>query len=404
MLEFTEGKIVNIPYTAEKRDGSGTVEAGTDCKLKIYDETQDEWWDGAVWDVETVLTMTHLTQGEWEYEWEIPTGIRGHDIRFIRYNTVDGCVEVSDTVTIEATGKTGSYAPNVKLVDGDAQAVPMVAVVVRDESENIVFGRDTTDEDGLTHFELDAGTYAVRCGPSRNYQFNNPYTVVVSDAMDNPIILVVETATLAYEGLSFGEMKSQISMALLDVYSDRLHEELIAKFIQQGHLETDMYVKWTRDEEHLVSVTGQHEYNMHGSRRNIVVVTCGDDGRIVEEVEFEKMLALMQSPSSGSVAHWATWGNKIFFHPAPAANDIDLCLWIVRAPIPLVCDGDIPDLPAELHQAIVDYGLSRAYIHLEDTLTADEYQELWQTALDRWTADVKEYRSGRVRVQDVEDF
>lgn len=405
MLEFTEGKIVAIPYVAEQRNGAGVISAGTDCEIKIYDIDQDQWWDGDSWeDAETPLTMVHLSQGSWEYDWTIPTGITGHDITFIRYNEVDGCVAISDTVTIQATGKTGSIAVNARVQDADTDPVAMIPLIVRDNDENTIFGRDISDELGLAGFELDAGTYQVRLGPNRNYVFNNPYVMVVSDTMDDPFVFAVEAGELIpYEGMTFGQLKSQVALTLLDVYPDRLTPELVEGFVQNAHLETDMEIKFTRDEEHIDSVGGQYEYTMSWDRRNIVLVTYGDSASVLEQINFEEMLKLKQVASVGVPQKWAVWGARLILYPAPGADDTDICLWIVRVPAPLICDGDIPTLPAELHQSLVDYALARAYIHLGDSLTADEYLGLWRVGMNRWASDVKEWRIERGHVEDVDD-
>ena len=207
-------------------------------------------------------------------------------------------------------------------------------------------------------------------------------------------------------GLNFGNMSSQVQRIIMDVYDDRIDDKLISQWIRQAHIETDGYIKWTRLCEEVTTIAETDEYALNHHRRQIVFVTYGADDEEVDNISIEEMHRTRSAGTSdgGTPLYWAVWANTIHLYPAPGTSDLTLYVWTCAIPDELVCDAEYPSLPPELHQAVVDYALHRAYLHVEDSFQATTYRNAWQGALDRWTSDVAEYRNNRVVITDVEDF
>lgn len=98
-----EGTTFRLQYDAEIRDGTGVVSSGTDVHLKIHNITDNTWWTGSTWDVETELTASHFTNGSWYYDLSIPSGDAGDEIQWVFYNETDGTYIKSGSATIRGS-------------------------------------------------------------------------------------------------------------------------------------------------------------------------------------------------------------------------------------------------------------------------------------------------------------
>jgi len=210
---------------------------------------------------------------------------------------------------------------------------------------------------------------------------------------------------MSAHGLNFGNMKSQIQRIVMDVYDRRVDDMLIGQWIRQGHIETDGYVKWSRDCQEITALEDTDVYALDEWRRQIVFVTFGSTDVEVNSTSIEEMHRMRNASSDaiGTPDYFAVWAGDIYLYPYPTEDEI-IYVWHCVIPEEMACDQEYPSLPAELHQSVVDYALHRAYLHLEDPAHASTYRNTWQAALDRWTPDVADYSSEQASIIDVEPF
>lgn len=100
MALLIAGSTARLRYVAEKRDGSGVVDSGTNVKLKVHDATTDTWYTGAGWGTETELTATPFAAGVWYYDLPVPAGAEGNVIEWVFYDETDGTVVCGDGAVV----------------------------------------------------------------------------------------------------------------------------------------------------------------------------------------------------------------------------------------------------------------------------------------------------------------
>lgn len=70
----------------------------------------------------------------------------------------------------------------------------------------------------------------------------------------------------------------------------------------------------------------------------------------------------------GVVTHFSQWALKIDLYPVPVINDpAGLQVYFTRSPLPVVDVTDVPELPLQYHNRIVEYCLAQAH-ELDDNM------------------------------------
>lgn len=82
-------------------------------------------------------------------------------------------------------------------------------------------------------------------------------------------------------------------------------------------------------------------------------------------------LTVAQGYPVGTPSHYFMWANQINLYPAPDSAGNDITVYYTRVPTAVAADGDIPELPDEYHNRIVEYCLAQAH-ELDDNLDASQ--------------------------------
>lgn len=408
---LTEGNTCRLPHTPIDSSSGDAITSGTDVYIKIYNIATAKWWDGTAWsDVETELSASHWKSGGWYYDLPVAVGLSGDRIQWIFYSKVATTTpryEVARVAPADSVYELGLgiYTVTFHVVDDEANDVPYAYVVVYSDGTNRKVGSGWTDASGEVDIQLEDTDYDVRVGPiivesgGVSYSPETPYSVTVTT--DETIELEMTKNEFETDGYTFGNMKSQVARILLDVFNDRFDNDLIEGWIRQAHIQTDTEIKWTRDELEITTEVAKESYYTIASQRNIICITDANE-KVFPYTQFSEFMELDRE-SQGTPSTWTVWGERIMFNPVPSSIQT-YTVWAVRVPAPLVCDGDIPSLPAELHQAIVDYALHRAYVHLEDMIAAQVYYDKWAKDVRIFGSDAAKYRGRHTHVVDTEDF
>jgi hypothetical protein len=122
-------------------------------------------------------------------------------------------------------------------------------------------------------------------------------------------------------------------------------------------------------------VRGQDHYNLPPDLLTLRSVRVS--GRKLEPLSNEQ--AADWAPNTpqqrqGMVTHFSTWALKIDLYPIPDYNDTDdLQLYYTRSPIPVATMDDVPELPLQYHNRIVDYCIAHAH-ELDDNMEAYKFK------------------------------
>lgn len=203
-----------------------------------------------------------------------------------------------------------------------------------------------------------------------------------------------------YGGLTYKEIRAQVHTAVLDVYPDRVDDDLVKLWVQQGHLEVDRRLRWTRGKETFDTAVDDLSYSRETYWREIVAMVY-DGEKVLEEIDFEDYLRRYdKSQSTGTPDYWATWDEELFLYPTPSAVKT-ITVYMVLPPRVLENDTDSPALNVELHWLIVDYALAKAYFHLQDTNTANNYYAKFERDIGAWEDNVESHRNRNIAVAPV---
>ena len=203
-----------------------------------------------------------------------------------------------------------------------------------------------------------------------------------------------------YAGLTYKEIRAQVHAVVLDVYPDRIDDDLVKLWVQQGHLEIDRRLRWTRTTDTITTTAADRDYAREAQWREIVAVTYdSDDYKIIQEIDFEDYLRrYAESQVAGTPGYWATWGEFLYFYPTPDTTSDTITLYLVVPPVAMALDADVPSFNVELHWLIVDYALAKAYFHLQDINTANNYYSKFYRDLSEWEDSIEGHRNRNISV------
>lgn len=264
----------------------------------------------------------------------------------------------------------GAFAVTVNLKCGLA-AAPEQLCIIRDNDERNFRAGGYTDSDGNFECQLDAGTYKVRFGPSLAYSFENPYTMVVTAAGTKAFTCTAKVQPL--RGLTYGRMKGMLQSAFAEYRQTTagpkyITEWMIEDWVRQGHYRLDARMRWTRAQEDKTTTaeTASYEYTV-GDLQEITEVhyiTSAGEVTLLTRNDPSDRLKWLESGVSGTPTHWCAWDGAIWLTPTPNTTGDTIRLFGVGLPAPLDSDSDIPDLPAQFHDVIVNYAMAMAWRHV----------------------------------------
>lgn len=88
-------------------------------------------------------------------------------------------------------------------------------------------------------------------------------------------------------------------------------------------------------------------------------------GHRLEPIDIEQAASLIPNVGNGATGvptHFTVFASKLDLHPTPNfADPNDLQLYYTRAPIPVAKPEDVPEVPLQYHNRIVEYCLGKAY-------------------------------------------
>ncbi len=112
----------------------------------------------------------------------------------------------------------------------------------------------------------------------------------------------------------------------------------------------------------------------------------GEKLRPYSAQEAEDVLERQTSVRGTPVAFW-TWANRISLHPTPDRSIVGaLTLYYTKQPRPVAQGGDIPEVPPQYHNRIVEYCLQMAYELDENWAAAQAKQTQFTQGVDEQRA------------------
>jgi hypothetical protein len=99
-------------------------------------------------------------------------------------------------------------------------------------------------------------------------------------------------------------------------------------------------------------------------------------------------LTIQQGYPVGMPTHYWIFANQINLYPAPDTTaTTDLTLYYTRQANPVVNLGDVPELPEQYHNRIVEYCMARAYELDENFFIASMKDQAFQAGVDKLRQD-----------------
>lgn len=90
------------------------------------------------------------------------------------------------------------------------------------------------------------------------------------------------------------------------------------------------------------------------------------NGKKIERVDFEEIDTVLPNRNAESGVtgepnvHWV-WDDKIWFWPTPSTGGSgNLDIWYIRRPSTLAANEDIPEIPAYMHEDLIQYAVMKA--------------------------------------------
>lgn len=99
-------------------------------------------------------------------------------------------------------------------------------------------------------------------------------------------------------------------------------------------------------------------------------------------------LSIVQGFPVGTPTHYWIFANQINLYPAPdTTSTTDLMVYYTRQATPVVSLDDIPEVPEQYHNRIVDYCMARAYELDENFFVANMKDQKFDAGVDKLRQD-----------------
>ena len=317
--------------------------------------TQDSGlWHKAIADVsgftegnQYVMRVTHDTMGE-------------EDARWFQYGGIPKTTQPFE----------GAVAVTINLKCGLAAAPDQLCIVRTSDELNFRAG-GYTDSFGNFECQLDPGGYKVRFGPSSSYSYSNPYTLTVQ--VQGIYLFTCTAKVQPLRGLTFGKMKGMLYSAFAEYMQTTagphfITNDTIEDWIRQGHYRVDGQMRWTRATEDISSTedVGTYAYSFGDLIELVQVEYITADGthKRLERVDPDDRLEWLEWGRTGTPSHWTVWNGEVWLMPTPDTTGETIRLYGVGLPEPLDSNSDIPSIPPQYHDLIVNYAMAQAWRHV----------------------------------------
>jgi hypothetical protein len=99
-------------------------------------------------------------------------------------------------------------------------------------------------------------------------------------------------------------------------------------------------------------------------------------------------LSVAQGFPVGTPTHYWIWAGQINLYPAPdTTSTTELTLYYTRQATPVVNLGDVPEVPEQYHNRIVEYCMARAYELDENFFIASMKDQKFEASVDKIRQD-----------------
>lgn len=122
----------------------------------------------------------------------------------------------------------------------------------------------------------------------------------------------------------------------------------------------------TRDILTFDTTVGQNSYNLNSvfsDLRLCYIVRIEFNGKKVNGIQPDAYLNI-ETKQEGPVSKWFLWGDTLYF--VGEVDEVEVVLWVVRAPVRLIDDTDVPELPYYTDEAIIQSAIAACYRESRD--------------------------------------
>lgn len=142
------------------------------------------------------------------------------------------------------------------------------------------------------------------------------------------------------------------------------------------------------------SVSGQDQYSLPPDLLTLRQVRYAT--RSLNYLSATEARNLGTDTATGEPTHFSVYGAKIDLYPIPSVNDgDDIQIYYTRQPNSVAVSADVPELPIQYHNRIVEYCIAQAY-------ELDDNNESYQAKMQQFQDGVDKLKTlGDWQVQDV---
>lgn len=158
--------------------------------------------------------------------------------------------------------------------------------------------------------------------------------------------------------MNLGEIKQRAKRILGDDSGALYAEDDFIRWINDAQIDIARKTEVLQDFSTYSIVAAQQEYDLPDDFIKIVKISY--NGITLKSTTLQEIDSLSPSRDSDSYRdspyRWYIWGNRLWIHPLPVSDVTDaLRIFYVFRPPTLISDNDIPAIPVQMHEDIVQY-------------------------------------------------
>lgn len=161
--------------------------------------------------------------------------------------------------------------------------------------------------------------------------------------------------------MNLGDIKRRVLTQMGDSNNALITAAAVVDWANDGQLDIARKTKCLEDSVDIPVVNGTDRYDKPADL--MLIGSAELDGYLITATTREDVNSLDPSRSANATEGTPTvvypYGDSVYLYPIPT-SDGTLRLFYIRTPEPLVADGDVPEIPVQMHEDIVRYALANA--------------------------------------------
>lgn len=162
--------------------------------------------------------------------------------------------------------------------------------------------------------------------------------------------------------MNLGEIKTRVKRQFGDESGAQITDADIVRWVNDAQVDIVRRTEILQDHRETNVVSSDGSYELPSDFMFMVRATF--DNHLLKQTRMQDIdfqTHSQDTTQAGTPTAVYVWNRTIYLYPKPSVSgSANFDIWFVRAPVAVVVDGDVPEIPAYMHEDIIRFCLARA--------------------------------------------